>query len=147
MSPEYFEASIDKFILRVKKGLRYSADHVWVSEENQQYSVGLTDYAQRSGGDIVFIEFMGADSIVKAGEPLALYETIKAALEVMAPFDCEIVDRNHDLDDQPELLNDDPYGAGWVVRVNPVDPESVEALLPPESYFELMKEEAERATL
>jgi len=147
MSPEYFEASIDKFILRVKKGLRYSADHVWVSEENQQYSVGLTDYAQRSGGDIVFIEFMGADSIVKAGEPLALYETIKAALEVMAPFDCEIVDHNHDLDDQPELLNDDPYGAGWVVRVNPVDPESVEALLPPESYFELMKEEAERATL
>ena len=147
MSPEYIEVTIEKFILRVKKGLRYSTDHVWVSEENQQFSVGLTDYAQRSGGDIVFIEFLGADSLVKAGEPLAIYETIKAALEVTAPFDCEIVDHNHDLEDQPELMNDDPYGAGWVVRVKPVNPESVKALLPPERYYELMKEEAERATL
>jgi glycine cleavage system H protein len=145
MTPEYLEATIDKFILRVKKGIRYSADHVWVREENQQYLVGLTDYAQRIGGDIVFIEFMGAGSLIKTGEPLALYETIKAALEVAAPFDCEIVDSNHDLEDQPEFLNDDPYREGWVVRVKPVDPESVKALLSPESYFKLMKEEAEKA--
>jgi glycine cleavage system H protein len=145
MSPEYLEATIDKFILRVKKGLRYSVDHVWVSEENQQYLLGLTDYAQRIGGDIVFIEFMRIGSLIKAGEPLALYETIKAALEVPAPFDCEIVDRNQSLEDQSEFLNDDPYGQGWVVRVKPVDPESIKALLSPESYFELMKEEAEKA--
>ena len=145
MSQEYLEASIDKFILRVKKGFRYSVDHVWVSEENQQYLVGLTDYAQRIGGDIVFIEFMGTGSLIKTGEPLALYETIKAALEVAAPFDCEIVDRNQSLEDQPEFLNDDPYGEGWVVRVKPVKPESVKVLLSPESYFELMKEEAEKA--
>jgi glycine cleavage system H protein len=145
MSPEYLEATIDKFILRVKKGLRYSVDHVWVSEENQQYLLGLTDYAQRIGGDIVFIEFMRIGSLIKAGEPLALYETIKAALEVPAPFDCEIVDRNQSLEDQSEFLNDDPYGEGWVVRVKPVDPESIKALLSPESYFELMKEEAEKA--
>jgi glycine cleavage system H protein len=107
--------------------------------------VGLTDYAQRRGGDIVFLEFPSADGLVKAGEPVALYETIKAALEVAAPFDCEIVDRNQSLEDQPEFLNDDPYGEGWVVRVKPVNPESVKVLLSPESYFELMKEEAEKA--
>ncbi len=145
MNPEYIEATIDKFILRVKKGLRYSTDHVWVGEENQRYFVGLTDYAQRRGGDIIFIEFPSANGLVKAGEPLALYETIKAALEVAAPFDCEIVDRNQSLEDQPEFLNDDPYGEGWVVRVKPVNPESVKVLLSPESYFELMKEEAEKA--
>jgi len=145
MRPEYIETTIGKFILRVKRGLRYSGEHVWVSEENQQYCVGLTDYAQRRGGDIIFIEFPSANGLVKAGEPLALYETIKAALEVAAPFDCEIVDRNYDLEDQPESMNEDPYGAGWVARVKPADPESVEALLSPERYFELMKEEAENA--
>jgi glycine cleavage system H protein len=143
MSPEYMEATIDKFILRVRKGLRYSADHVWVREENQQCVVGLTDYAQRRGGDIVFLEFPSADGLVKAGEPVARHETIKAALEVMAPFDCEIVDCNRALEEQPELVNEDPYGAGWVARLKPADPESVEVLLSPERYFELMKEEAE----
>jgi glycine cleavage system H protein len=145
MSPEYIEARIDKFILRVKKGLRYSADHVWVGEDNQRYCVGLTDYAQRRGGDIIFIEFHSANGLVKAGEHLALYETIKAALEVAAPFDCEMVDCNIALEERPELMNEDPYGAGWVARVKPADPESFEALLSPERYFELMKEEAENA--
>ena len=143
MSPEYMEATIDKFILRVKRGLRYSADHVWVSEENQQHLVGLTDYAQRRGGDIVFLEFTIADGLVKAGEPVARYETIKAALEVTAPFDCEIADCNRALEEQPELVNEDPYGAGWVARVKPADPESVKSLLSSERYFELMEEEAE----
>jgi glycine cleavage system H protein len=144
MSHEYMEAAIDKFVLRVKKGLRYSADHVWISEENQQCVVGLTDYAQRRGGDIVFLEFPTAKGLVKAKEPIANYETIKAVLEVTAPFDCEIVDCNRALEDRPELMNEDPYGAGWVARVKPANPESVEALLPPHRYFELMKEEAER---
>jgi glycine cleavage system H protein len=145
MNPEYLEAAIDKFILRVKNGLRYSPDHVWIRDENQQYVVGLTDYAQRRGGDIVFLEFPSANGPVKAGEPVASYETIKTALEVTAPFDCEIVDCNRALEEQPELMNEDPYGAGWVVRVKPADPESVQALLSPERYFELMKEEAENA--
>ncbi len=147
MSPEYLEATIDKFILRVKKGLRYSADHVWVSEENQQYMVGLTDYAQRRGGDIVFLEFPSTDGVVEAGDAIARYETIKAALEVAAPFDCEIVVCNRALEEQPELVNEDPYGAGWVARVKPANPEGVKELLPPERYFELMKVEAEGAAV
>ena len=82
MNPEYIEATIDKFILRVKKGLRYSTDHVWISEKTQQYLMSLTDYAQRRGGDIVFIEFLGADARAR------LYESIKAevALEPEITF-------------------------------------------------------------
>jgi glycine cleavage system H protein len=143
MSPEYLEATIDKFLLKVKNGLRYSTNHIWVKEENRQYVMGLTDYGQKRSGDIIFLEFLSVDGPLKAGKPLALYETIKVALEIAAPFDCEIVDRNHALEDQPELMIEDPYGAGWVARLKPADPESVKALLTPEKYFKLMKEEAE----
>lgn len=140
MSPEYLETTIDKFILRVKRGLRYSDEHVWVNEEDKHYSLGLTDYAQRKGGDIVFLEFPRAEGFIEARDPVALHETIKATLDVKAPFDCEIIELNRKLEEQPELINEDPYGAGWVARVKPVDPESVEALLSPEEYLELMME-------
>jgi glycine cleavage system H protein len=145
MSPQFLETTIDKFILRVKKGLRYSNDDVWVKKENGRYSLGLTDYAQRRGGDIVFLEFKGMGSIIEAGGSVANYETIKAALEVKAPFDCGVVNFNQILTEQPELINEDPYGKGWVARVKPVNPDSFEALSSPEEYFELMKEKAEVA--
>ena len=146
MSSQFLETTVDKFILRVKKGLRYSNDDVWVKKENGRYALGLTDYAQRRGGDIVFIEFQSTESIIEAGGLIASYETIKAALDVKAPFDCEIIESNHVLEEQPELINEDPYGAGWIARVNPINPESFEALLSPERYFELMKEKAEAAS-
>jgi len=145
MSSQFLETTIDKFTLRVKKDLRYSNDDVWVRKENGHYSLGLTDYAQRRGGDIVFLEFQSEESKVEAGGLIASYETIKVALDVNAPFDCEIIESNHVLVEQPELINEDPYGAGWVARVKPINPESFEALLSPERYFELMKEKAEAA--
>ncbi|UCC57823.1 MAG: glycine cleavage system protein GcvH [Candidatus Bathyarchaeum sp.] len=134
------EITIDKFGLIVKRGLRYSKDHVWVKEENQHCSLGLTDYAQRKGGDIIFLKFEHREGIIKEGEPVALYETIKAALNVTAPFDYEIVELNSMLEEQPELINEDPYGTGWIARVKPVNPESIDALLSSENYFELIKE-------
>lgn len=141
MSSEFLEMTIDKFVLRVKKGLRYSEDHIWIQKENQHYSLGLTDYAQRKSGDLVFIEFPVSEGRVKAGDPVALYETIKAALEAKTPFDCELEELNRVLEEQPELINEEPYGAGWIARVRPVDSESFDSLLSPEQYFELMKEE------
>jgi glycine cleavage system H protein len=142
MSPSFLEAAVDKFILRVKEGLVYSGAHVWVDVGEQVCSLGITDYAQRKDGDIVFIELLPAEGVVEAGNPVALYETIKAALEVSAPFDCEVVEYNQALRERPELMNDDPYGAGWVARVVPVNHGDLEALLSPEEYFDLMKEEA-----
>ena len=142
MSAEFLEATVDKFVLRVKRGLRYSRDHVWVEVGERGCSLGISDYAQRKDGDIVFLELLPTDGVVEAGDPVALYETIKAALEVTAPFDCEVVEVNQALNERPELMNEDPYGEGWVTRVEPVNRGDLEALLSPEEYFELMKEEA-----
>ena len=142
MSTGFLEATVDKFILRVKIGLMYSRDHVWVEVGEQGCSLGITDYAQMKDGDIVFLELLPPEGVVEAGNPVALYETIKAALEVAAPFDCEVVEVNQALNERPELMNEDPYGEGWVARVEPVNRGELEALLSPEEYFELMKEEA-----
>lgn len=87
MSSDYLETTIDKFVLKVRKDLRYTEDHTWLKEEGGIYSLGLTDYAQTRGGDIVFLEFKGDVDAVKTGQPIALYETIKAALDVKAPFE------------------------------------------------------------
>ncbi len=143
MSGDYLETTVDKFVLRVKRGLIYSKDHVWVDLEDQRTTLGLTDYAQRKDGDIVFFEFPLVEERVGEGQPIALFETIKAALEILAPFDCSAVEVNRSLEDQPELVNQDPYGAGWVARVEPTNPEDVGALLSPEQYFEMMKRERE----
>lgn len=146
MSTGFLEATVDKFVLRVKKGLRYSRDHVWVKEGEQGCSLGITDYAQTKDGDIVFLELLPTEGVVEAGNPVALYETIKAALEVAAPFDCHVVEFNQALIERPELMNEDPYGEGWVARVEPVNRGDLEALLFPEEYFELMKDEAEASS-
>ncbi len=142
MSAGFLEATVDKFTLRVKKGLRYSRAHIWVEVGEQGCSLGITDYAQMKDGDIIFLELLPTGGVVEAGDPVALYETIKAALEVAAPFDCEVVEANRALNERPELMNEDPYGEGWVARVEPVNRGDLEALLSPEEYFELMKEEA-----
>ncbi len=143
VNSDFLETTVDKFVLKVKSGLRYSRDHVWVERGKERCSLGLTDYAQRRGGDIVFLEFPRAEGVIRAGEPFARYETIKAALDAKAPFDCVIAEVNRAMEDRPELINEDPYGAGWIARVEPVDPESVGSLLSPLEYFELMKKEAE----
>jgi glycine cleavage system H protein len=138
MSSEYLETTIDKFVLRVRKDLRYTEEHTWVRKEGGTHSLGLTDYAQTKGGDVVFLEFKDDTGVIKAGQLVALYETIKAALDLKAPFDCEIIELNRVLEGEPELVNTDPYGAGWVARVRPVGPETFDELLSPEKYLEFM---------
>ena len=134
------EIVIDKFLIAVKGDLRYSKDHIWVKKENQHCVLGLTDYAQRKGGDIVFLKFEHRGDIIKEGEPIAFYETIKAALNVSAPFTCEIVELNSILRDQPELINKDPYGTGWIARVKPENQKNLDTLLSPQNYSELIKD-------
>lgn len=140
MAEEYLSVTVDKFQIRVMKGLRYTRDDVWVQERGRVHRVGLTDLAQRMGGDIVFVDFPGRDAL-KAGEPLATYETIKAVLDVKAPFDCAVKAFNEGLGERPELINEDPYGAGWVAEVAAKG--STKELLTDHEYFSYMKEKAE----
>lgn len=134
------EIVIDKFLIAVKGDLRYSKDHIWVKKENQHCVLGLTDYAQRKSGDIIFLKFEHRGDIIKEGDPVAFYETIKAALNVSAPFTCEIVELNSILEDQPELINKDPYGTGWIAQVEPENQNYLETLLSPPNYSELIKD-------
>ena len=143
MVEEYLSVTVDKFQLRVRRGLRYTRDDVWVQEAGRAYRVGITDLAQRMGGDIVFVDFSGHGTF-RAGEPLATYETIKAVLDVKAPFDCEVRAFNEALGDKPELINEDPYGLGWVAEVAAAGP--VSGLLSDRQYFDHMKAKAEAET-
>lgn len=142
MADDYISTTIDKFMIKVKKGLRYTQDDIWVQQTGEAYRVGITDLAQRMGGDIVFVDFLNQGEF-KMGEPLAAYETIKAVLDVKAPFDCIVARVNNRLNDYPELMNTDPYGEGWVAEVKSAAPNQMKGLLIDQEYFKHMKMKAE----
>jgi len=142
MADEYLSTTVDKFMIKVRKDLRYTQDDVWVQQTGEAYRVGITDLAQRMGGDIVFVDFLSRGEF-KMGEPLSSYETIKAVLDVKTPFDCSVARVNNRLNDYPELMNTDPYGEGWVAEVKPVAPGQVKGLLSDQEYFKHMKTKAE----
>jgi glycine cleavage system H protein len=141
MKDGFYETTIDKFMLHVKKGLQYTLDDVWVKKKEAGYRIGLTDLAQRMGGDIVFIEYPPQPSEYCAGEILANYETIKAVLDVKAPFGCRVNKYNEAVEEAPELINEDPYGEGWIAEVTPTG--GVDGLLTAEEYFEAMTRKAQ----
>ena len=140
------QITIDKFTFRVQEGRLYTEDGVWVSERGEDGVVrlGLSDFRQQSSGDVAFVELPAVGQIVKAGEPFADVETIKVDLAIAVPFDAVIATVNDALTDTPELINQDPYGAGWLVEVQPaVWP--VPGLMDAESYLAVMAAQAEEA--
>ena len=143
MSGEFYEFTIDKFLLRVKKNFLYTQDDVWIQRGPISHRIGLTDYAQRTGGDIVFIDFPAELKSYEAGDFLAEYETIKVVLDVKAPFKSRVTEYNHAVSESPELINEDPYGLGWVAEIIPLDDAPEKLLLTAEEYFEHMKVKAE----
>lgn len=144
MSSEYLETTVDKFIFRVKIGYLYSEAGVWVSYDPASNSarVGLSDFRQQASGDVAFVELPEVGSRVAAGSDLASVETIKVDLTVPAPFAGEVVAVNEALDETPELINQDPYGAGWLVQLRP-DRWPVEGLLDAPAYLTVMRAQAE----
>src|SRR5687768_9344800 len=115
----------------IPEDLRYTAEHEWVSprEGSQSVRVGITDFAQDSLGDIVFVQLPEAGTSVEAGQPLGEVESTKSVSEIYAPLTGTVVARNDQLADEPELINSDPYGAGWLVEIEPDDAADVEDLL------------------
>jgi glycine cleavage system H protein len=134
---EYLELKADKFVFRAKKGLRYSHDEVWVSTEGKLVRVGITDFAQRRGGDIVFANITPAGTEVTSGGLLGSYETVKMVKDILSPLDGVIREVNPTLESRPEVINSDPYGEGWVAVIEPAT--KPEGLLSEEEYFEQMK--------
>ena len=120
--------------------LRYTAEHEWVSISGSIASVGITDYAQQALGDVVYVSVPAPGSRVTAGEPCGEVESTKSVSDIYAPVDGEVTEVNGDLDDDPALVNSDPYGAGWLMRIRVDHPDSESALLTADQYADLTKE-------
>jgi glycine cleavage system H protein len=120
--------------------LRYTKEHEWIRVEGDEATVGITDFAAEQLGDIVFVELPEPGAALDQFATFGVVESVKAVSDLFAPIGGEIVERNETLADQPELVNQDPYGAGWMVRVRMADAEQLAELLDATAYDELTSE-------
>jgi glycine cleavage system H protein len=103
----------------LKEGLYYSKDHLWVSVEKKLARVGITDYAQKSLHEVVLVELPSGGSETKKGESFGIAESVKAVSDLISPLSGIVKEVNEELRDKPELLNEDPYGSGWLLVLEP----------------------------
>jgi glycine cleavage system H protein len=119
----------------VPADLRYMKSHEWARlESDGTVTVGISDHAQQALGDLVFVETPEPGRRINAGEACAVVESVKAASDVYSPVTGEVIAANADLGGQPELINSDPYGAGWIMRVRPDDKTQFAAMLDAKAY-------------
>jgi glycine cleavage system H protein len=122
----------------IPEDLRYTSDHEWVAPGSPA-KVGITDFAQDALGDIVYVQLPEEGATVEAGQSFGEVESTKSVSELYAPVSGTVVRRNTAVADNPELINSDPYGDGWLVEIEPDDPVSVDELLDADAYHELTK--------
>ena len=138
---EFLETTYDKFIFRVKADCLYTKDEFWAALKGRTATVGLTDFQQKSKGDVTILTTVATGTELKQGQAMGDMETIKATLDLIAPVTGKVVEVNPELKNRPYLINHDPYGTGWLYRIELATPESdAGALLSASAYFELMKE-------
>lgn len=116
------------------KNLRYTKDHEWVKLDGNTATVGITDYAQRELGDIVYVEVETIGKSLKAGEVFGTVEAVKTVSDLFLPVDGKITELNKDLVNSPESVNSDPYGAGWMIKMTVNNPADVEGLMDATAY-------------
>lgn len=121
--------------------LRYTEEHEWAryDQANEVATIGVTDFAQSELGDIVFLELPTVGDTVKAGNTIGTIEAVKTVADLYAPVSGEIVEVNEHLDDSPELINQDPYNDGWMVKIKLTNPDEFDALLSVENYQSLVE--------
>ena len=141
---EFLETTVDKFTFKVATDRLYTDGHLWIRWEDGLARIGLSDYLQQSSGDVAFAEPKPAGTELAPGDDLGSIETIKVNLVLPSPLSGVIKEVNPALEDAPELVNQDPYGQGWLILVEAADWQTDRVrLLDPQAYFELMKTEAE----
>lgn len=123
----------------VPKDLKYTREHEWVRVQGDRVTVGITDYAQKELGDIVFIDLPSIGEKISAKSVMGTIESVKAVSEFFAPISGEIMETNDDLEHSPELINQDPYGKGWIVIIEPNDPKEFNELITPVTYGSLIE--------
>ncbi len=124
--------------MKLDANARYTKTHEWARREGDELVIGITDYAQSTLSDIVYVDLPDVGDTLTAGEALGVVESVKAAADVLAPVSGDVVAVNDTLSDAPETLNSDPFGAGWMVRVRPSDWAEFEALMDADAYAALV---------
>lgn len=125
------------------EGLKYSKEHEWVLVEGTSATIGITEYAQEELGDIVFVELPEVGEKIVKDDPFGAVESVKAVSDIYAPVSGEVMETNEILPDNPETINDDPYGDGWMVRVELSDIDDLKDLMDADEYAEYVAQQKE----
>ena len=120
--------------------VKYTKEHEWIRQEGDVAYVGITDYAQQQLGDIVFVDIQTEGETLEAGEAFGTIEVVKTISDLFMPVSGEVLEQNATLADQPELVNQDPYGEGWLIKVKPAADADLDSLLDAEAYKALINE-------
>ena len=142
--PEFLETTVDKFIFRVATDRYYHSEGVWAQAEGNRVRIGLSDFLQQRSGDVAFAEVQPEGTVLAFDDEVAVIETIKADVSLASPVTGRVVEVNPAMEIAPEVINQDPYGEGWLAVIEASDWESDRArLLDSQAYFVEMKREAE----
>ena len=120
--------------MNVPAGLKYTKEHEWIRVEGEEAVVGITDYAQSQLGDIVFVECETVGDALEAGETFGTVEAVKTVSDLYLPVAGEVLEFNEELEGEPELVNKDPYGKGWIVKIKISDETELDGLLNADAY-------------
>ncbi|MGR2869454.1 glycine cleavage system protein GcvH [Vibrio vulnificus] len=124
------------------KTLKFTESHEWVRDNGDgTVTIGISDHAQEMLGDVVFVELPELEAEIEAGESFSLVESVKAASDIYAPVTGEVVEVNEELSDSPELINEEPYEGGWIVKVKLSDPSELDNLKDAEEYLNSIEED------
>lgn len=124
--------------MNIPTDLKYTSEHEWIRVEGEEIVVGVTDFAQGELGDVVFLEIETEGETLSKGDTFGTIEAVKTVSDLYMPVDGEVVAVNGDLEDTPDLVNSDPFGKGWMVRIKMSEPSQLDELLSPEAYKELI---------
>jgi glycine cleavage system H protein len=127
--------------MEIPEELKFTEDHEWVLIEDDVLTVGVTDFAQESLGDIVFVELPDVGTKLEAGKAFGVVESVKAVSDVYAPVSGEVVEINEELPDAPEVINTSPYEDGWMIKIKLDNPAELDALMDAEAYQEFLDSE------
>jgi glycine cleavage system H protein len=126
--------------MNIPANLKYTKEHEWARIEGDVAYVGITDYAQGELGEIVFVEVETVGELLNEGDTFGTVEAVKTVSDLFVPLDCEVLEFNEKLEDKPELINDDPYGDGWMIKIAIKNPAQIDNLLSPEDYSAIIGE-------
>ena len=141
---DYLEFSIDKFTFRIATDRSYTEEGLWVKQEENRLQIGLSDFLQQRSGDVAFVEIKPAGSPVSRGDELIVLETIKVNISLASPVTGKVREVNPAMESSPEVINQDPYGSGWMLEIELVDLKTgLTGLLSPAAYFARITIESE----